>query len=481
MRWKVAAALAIAAAAQQAGGAEQSADTSWYSISAADGARLGHASREVRTEKGGRHIVETREIVLKEGDRTTRVSERTSIAEDSPGVPATIREETRIGRSWTRTDLRIVGRRAEVTRRTPQETRQSAIPLPEGVRFDLGEGLLRGWDPDRTPRLEFDNLNLSAMAVERVVIEKAARRPGDPPGTLPVMRTRYERGELRSIARLLLDSRRQVVEAAQPMFGTSILTRRTDRETALKPHPPYSPLGDSTMKSPFRLSGTALRGRIRYLFSYREGLRFTLPQTAEQRTRAAGEAIEVDVCAGCEPAAASGAQAPADALEATPWLQSDHPRLQALARPIARLEIGPARKMELLAAKARPYLGTIDFTGHYSALETLSRRRGDCTEAAVLLAALGRAAGIPTRVANGLVYSRERYHGVGNVFIPHSWTLAWIDGQWRSYDLALDAFDSSHIALTVGDGDPRSILAAGQLASLLTWESMAEVRKRPAT
>jgi hypothetical protein len=106
----------------------------------------------------------------------------------------------------------------------------------------------------------------------------------------------------------------------------------------------------------------------------------------------------------------------------------------------------------------------------------MSRHAADCTDAAVLLAAFGRAAGIPTRVASGLVYSRESYHGVSNVFMPHSWTLAWVDGKWRSFDLALDDFDSTHIALTIGDGDERSVLAAGQLAGLLNWENMAEIR-----
>jgi len=44
--------------------------------------------------------------------------------------------------------------------------------------------------------------------------------------------------------------------------------------------------------------------------------------------------------------------------------------------------------------------------------------------------------------------------------------------------MALQHFDSTHIALTVGDGDERSVAAAGQLASLLVIASMAEVRVR---
>ena len=150
-----------------------------------------------------------------------------------------------------------------------------------------------------------------------------------------------------------------------------------------------------------------------------------------------------------------------------------------IAGPVARLHLTEARKMAVLVERTRPLLGRVDFAGHFSALETIRRHAGDCTEAAALLAALGRAAGIPTRVASGLVYSRPIYHGVSNVFMPHSWVLAYVDGEWKSFDAALDAFDSSHIALTVGDGDARSIMAASPLASLLIWENMAEVRARP--
>ena len=188
--------------------------------------------------------------------------------------------------------------------------------------------------------------------------------------------------------------------------------------------------------------------------------------------------MTLDICELCGPGLPTDRTYLADALQPTIWLQSDRPELKAIAQPIAKLSVPGTQKMEMLLDKARPALGTVDFTGHYSALETLSRRAGDCTEAATLLAALARAAGIPTRVANGLVYSRESYHGVANAWMPHSWTLAWVDGHWRSFDLALDKFDSTHIALTIGDGDERSLLAAGQLAGLLAWDQMMEIRTR---
>jgi hypothetical protein len=318
------------------------------------------------------------------------------------------------------------------------------------------------------------------MAIEHVVIEALPNTTPAANGEIAVLRKRYDGDQLRSISRLLLDRDHRIVEAVQPMFGTSITVKQTDRATALQAHWPFRILPKVMTKSPFLISSSAMGGHIRYRFAFRDGIEFALPETGEQHVKAEPGSATVDICADCGHGLPSDKAALADALQATAWLQSDHPKLKAIADPVAKLQVSDVRKMEMLLQAAKPYLLKVDFTGHYSALETLSRRSGDCTEAAVLLAALGRAAGIPTRVADGLVYSRESYHGVSNAFMPHSWTLAYADGKWRSFDLALDNFDSTHIALTIGDGDERSLTAAAQLASLLEWKDMAEVRTRPA-
>jgi hypothetical protein len=295
-----------------------------------------------------------------------------------------------------------------------------------------------------------------------------------------VIKRRYVEGGLVGVARLLLDSEREIVAVTQPMFGSSVTVRTADRAAALARRRPFRVLGEVMTKSPVRISEAAAGGRIRYRFTFRDGMTFDLPPTGEQRVASDDAGATVDICAACGPGLATDEVTLANARKATSWMQSDHPKMQALARRAVKPGLTQAAIMERLTEEARAQLRTIDFTGHYSALETLSRQSGDCTEAAVLLAALGRAAGIPTKVANGLVYSRERYHGVSNVFMPHSWVLAYVDGRWRSYDSALDRFDATHIALTIGDGDSRSIAEAGQLASLLEWQSMAEVRTRPA-
>ena len=297
-------------------------------------------------------------------------------------------------------------------------------------------------------------------------------------GRISAVRMRYDGDQLRGVARIVLDRDGRIAEVGQPVYGQTIWIRESARDAVMRPHPPYSVVPNSMVRSPVRITTEARQGRIRYRFLYRDGLEFAPPVTGEQRQTRDGDALIVDVCETCGPGLPSDTETLADALRPTAWLQSDHPRLIAIAAQVARSSASGQRKMEMLIARAQPYLGDLDFNGHYSALDTITRRAGDCTEAAVLLAALGRAAGIPTRVVSGLTYSRESYHGVSNAFMPHSWTLAYVDGRWRSFDLALGAFDSTHIALTIGDGDARSVAAAGQLASLLIFDSLSEVRTR---
>lgn len=461
--------------------------TTYYAIVADGGTVIGYATHEDRQGGEGPEAVDRSEIRLQEMDQPPiQVSAETVARQDAAGRTVWLSEYSQTGTGWSRTEARIADGAAEISYRSRSERRTTRIPLPAGLRFDGGQGLLRGWDRAATPRLEFPDFNLGAMAVERVVIEAVPGAAPDAQGRITVLRKRYEGNELRAVARLLLDRDNRLVEVTQPSFGTSITIRPTDRATALRPRLPYSVLRNAVVRAPFRIQGNALQGHIRYRFGFRDGLAFDLPQTGEQRVApgpgAAPNEVIVDICATCGPGLADDDQATrAAALRPTRWLQSDHPRLRSIAAPFAHMAISDAQKMQRLAIRTRQLMPRVEFGGHYSALDTLVRRAGDCTEAAVLLAALGRAVRIPTRVVSGLVYSRDDYHGVGNVFTPHSWVIAYVDGQWRSFDAALDHFDSTHIALIVGDGDARSIEAANQLASLLEWQGMTEVRARPGT
>ncbi|MEA3193914.1 MAG: hypothetical protein QOD26_2247 [Betaproteobacteria bacterium] len=85
----------------------------------------------------------------------------------------------------------------------------------------------------------------------------------------------------------------------------------------------------------------------------------------------------------------------------------------------------------------------------FTAVDVLRERRAECQGHAYLFAALARAAGIPTRVVNGLVYSAE--HGG---FLYHTWNEAWIaERGWRPVDATFGQphADATHLKLIEGE------------------------------
>lgn len=133
-------------------------------------------------------------------------------------------------------------------------------------------------------------------------------------------------------------------------------------------------------------------------------------------------------------------------LKPSPFVQSDHEKIQDLARQILGPESSatPLQKVQKLLAwvyeniEKRPVLSLPD------ALSTLDNRMGDCNEHAVLMAALSRAAGIPCRIEAGLVYLKGRFY-------YHAWNLVYV-GRWITVDSLLGQMpaDVSHIRFTTG-------------------------------
>jgi len=163
--------------------------------------------------------------------------------------------------------------------------------------------------------------------------------------------------------------------------------------------------------------------------------------------------------------ASPGGQPPPQPKDSAPnaWLQSDAPEIRRLAAKVVGSTRDNRNKMRRLRSFVSDYITEHGLdVGYASALEVLHYRQGDCTEYAVLLAALARAEGIPTRVVSGMVYA-DRYAGASHVFLPHQWVQAWIEGRWESYDAALRRFDATHIALASGDGDPWNFYEANRL------------------
>lgn len=138
-------------------------------------------------------------------------------------------------------------------------------------------------------------------------------------------------------------------------------------------------------------------------------------------------------------------------------VNSDDPAVRALlvlALDQAGENPSAAEKAERLRRFVHDYIDAKDLSvGFATASEVARTAQGDCSEHAVLLAALLRAAEIPSRTVSGLVYV-EQFLGQAGVFGYHMWTQAWLDGgnggRWVDLDATLDhdtPNDATHIAL----------------------------------
>ena len=138
-------------------------------------------------------------------------------------------------------------------------------------------------------------------------------------------------------------------------------------------------------------------------------------------------------------------------LEPTPWLEVDHPDIKKMAKKA----VGAEKDALRAARRIEDYVSTeiAEKTlsmGFATALETARQKAGDCTEHAVLAAALARAAGIPSRVVTGMAYSQHTGNYQNGAFFYHMWTEVFV-GEWLPIDAALGSHSATHLALSRSD------------------------------
>lgn len=130
----------------------------------------------------------------------------------------------------------------------------------------------------------------------------------------------------------------------------------------------------------------------------------------------------------------------------TQFIQSDDPRIVKHAKEAVKSEENPWKKALLMERYVYQNLRKKNFsTALASAAEVAKNMEGDCTEHAVLLAAMLRAQNLPSRVAVGMVYIPSR-----SSFGGHMWTEVFLDNRWIPLDATLGkgGIGAGHIKLT---------------------------------
>ena len=128
-------------------------------------------------------------------------------------------------------------------------------------------------------------------------------------------------------------------------------------------------------------------------------------------------------------------------------IESDDETVVKAATTIAAGQTDPIRVSKKLMKWVHDHIEKRPVISVPSAVEVLRTRAGDCNEHAILLTALLRAVGVPSRLTVGLVYFRGKFY-------YHAWTEAFL-GHWVSMDATLNQMptDATHIKLVTGGLD----------------------------
>ena len=428
----------------------------WFTV-LLDGRKIGSFEATRQVDAGTVTTMQTLELVLdRVGTRIALGSSETSI-ETRDGEPLAFRSATRLSGSESVTDGLVKGNVVDVTVKGGGQSQRRSIEWPEGALLAEGQRLAAaraGLAPGtRHAQLTFQPSTLTTVRVGSVVgTPGRVELPGGAPTLVPVDQTiEFPGAPMKS--RVWIDSDQAIHKMTMPLMGVELVLLACDKACATAPNQGTDVFERTLARAPRALGAHELDGTLRHTLAARDGGGpLSLPETDEQQVTREGNHWLVTIGRR----GAAGRQPPPVAADLQPndWLQSTAPELVALARRATGDAATPQARMQRIEAFVREYISikSLD-VGYASALEVVNRPEGDCTEHAVLVAALGRASGVPTRVVDGLAYA-PGFGGKDEVFVPHAWTQAWVDGRWQGYDAALDGFDAGHIALAIGNGDP---------------------------
>lgn len=191
--------------------------------------------------------------------------------------------------------------------------------------------------------------------------------------------------------------------------------------------------------------------RMRILLSGLTDEKSLIADGRQRWTRGANGAVTMTVTARTAPQAGR-ARRPVGAAALRVWLASG-PYLETAAAPIrsaARQVCGGIGDVAQAATALCAWVHS-RVTPDYgigvprSCVDVLKTGRGVCRDYATLFAGLARSAGIPTRLAGGIVCMGDR-------FFYHAWVECWA-GDWFSLDPTLggDFVDATHVKLAQGD------------------------------
>ncbi|MEO2026509.1 MAG: transglutaminase-like domain-containing protein [Fuerstiella sp.] len=159
---------------------------------------------------------------------------------------------------------------------------------------------------------------------------------------------------------------------------------------------------------------------------------------------------------------------------ATHWMPLQDATLQKMALIASAGQTDPREVCRRLESFVHSKMQHSAFSTSLIPADEVARAlRGDCTEHAVLLAALMRIKGIPSRIVSGLVHTNQQLG-----FTGHTWVEALIGSEWIPFDSTIGSVKSNVTHLKLADSEMPDEMSSGIVLFLpvLDLAGRAEVR-----
>ena len=292
------------------------------------------------------------------------------------------------------------------------------------------------------------DITLTAGLVEPVILGDGSSRP-----LLRVEQTTQVDGKPRTEFNntMWADASGQILKAEQQTFGT-LVTYRTTKEGALAPGGPiqFDLITGTVIKTTRPIPNSEQTRRVKYRLTFSGGdIAQTIPSDARQTVQQdinQESAILVVNSSGPLDGQPGPADVDAQYLKPNVLITSEDSRVRSLAQRATRGVVDPWEKAQRINRWVIENIRDKNFgVGFAAASEVARNLTGDCSEHAVLMAAMCRASAIPARVVIGLVYV-ERQQGFGY----HMWDEVYINQRWVALDPSWDqtTVDAAHIKLS---------------------------------
>lgn len=468
------AALALAAPAHA-----QGVDESWYE-STLGTARIGHVHETVTREADGTLTTDVdAELLVRRADDLVRLVAQERWTESAAGAPIAYHGRRLLSGDATELDVTVRDGALVVRRTVRGEAVFGTIELEPGssvlfpravAALHLARGLVPG------DKYAFAYFDTDFERVGRTEITVAG------PESVTVL------GEQRTLTRLIVrsdlyagidtiewrDTDGRLWRSEMPIAG--IVQERTTREAALGQDAVMDILSWTTIPSDVSIGTPRAVDRALYeVWADGDDVSTLIPEDARQAFNGRtgrGALLEVRRVV---PESGSTSTAPIDMPDPEPYLQGNslmqtwYPILIAAAAKCVRASGGDAwegaREIEKFV---NAHVENKGFgTAFGSATEVLSSRAGDCSEHAVLMAAMTRAVGIPSKLVSGLVY-----HEGG--FAYHMWVEVWTGRGWYALDPTFGegSVDATHIKLAESAAED-AVVADLSIGVLRTWRRLS--------